>query len=175
MMRGDRISVRAIATRWRMPPDSSLRILARVALDVEPDLGDPFARALAPLARRHAAALEAERDVVFDGPVVERRVVLKHHAAIGAGSFDRLLRRPAHVPFARRMVRPQARDQPQHRRLAAAGRPENGDELAFARPVLDRERHVADDREVSEPLGHAAELDDAWTFGRHAGHSSTAR
>ena len=49
MIRGRRISVRAIATRWRMPPDSWLRILVRVALDVEPDLLDPrpglFARA----------------------------------------------------------------------------------------------------------------------------------
>ena len=31
MIRGDRISVRAIATRWRMPPDSWMRILRRVA------------------------------------------------------------------------------------------------------------------------------------------------
>ena len=50
MMRGDRISVRAIATRCRMPPDSSLGILAGVALHVEADLGDPLARQLTPLA-----------------------------------------------------------------------------------------------------------------------------
>ena len=76
--------MRAIATRWRMPPDSSLGILARVALDDEPDLGDPLARPLAPLRGRHAAALEPERDVVEHGAVVERGVVLEHHAAVGA-------------------------------------------------------------------------------------------
>jgi hypothetical protein len=41
--------VRAIATRWRMPPDKLVRILARVAGDVKADLRDPLARLLAAL------------------------------------------------------------------------------------------------------------------------------
>ena len=36
MMRGERISVRAIATRWRMPPDSSLGNLPASRLTSRP-------------------------------------------------------------------------------------------------------------------------------------------
>ena len=95
MIRGDRISVRAIATRCRMPPDSSLGYFVRVALDVEADLADPLARPLAPLAGGHAAAFEAERDVVFDRPVVERRVVLEDHAAVASPADRPACRQPA--------------------------------------------------------------------------------
>ena len=77
MMRGHRISVRAMATRCRIPPDSWLRILERIAFDVETDFADPLARTLPPLGGGHAPTLEAERHVVFDGSIVERRVILK--------------------------------------------------------------------------------------------------
>jgi len=73
-----------------MPPESSLGNLVGVALHVEADLGDPLAGLLAPLGRRHAATLEAEGDVVLDAAVVERGVVLKHHAPVRAGALDRL-------------------------------------------------------------------------------------
>ncbi len=99
MMRGDRISVRAIATRWRMPPDSSLGYLRASRFTSSPTLAI-HSRACSRRSRaRHAAALEAERDVVLDRAIVERRVVLEHHAAIGAGPGDRRVRH-VHGPFA---------------------------------------------------------------------------
>ena len=161
MIRGDRMSVRAIATRCRMPPESSLGYFRASRLTSSPTLAIHSRARSRRSARRNTATFETERDVVFDGPVVERRVVLKHHPAIGARPFDRLLR-DQHLPSLAGWCGAQSRDQPQHRRLAAAGGPENGDELAFARPVFDLERDVADDREISKPLGHATELDDAW-------------
>ena len=67
------------------------------------------------------------------------------------GALDRLAA-DEHRAFGRRMMRPQAGNQPQHGRLAAARRPEDRDELALVRQVLHRERDVADDGEVAEPL-----------------------
>ena len=88
MIRGERISVRAIATRCRMPPDSSLGYFMASRLTSRPT----FAIHSRACSRRsfagNAPALEAERHVVFDGAVVERGVVLKHHAAIGTGLLD---------------------------------------------------------------------------------------
>jgi len=68
------------------------RILVRVPLDVQPDFLDPRAGLVAALFRAGAAALEAEGDVVFNRAIVERRVVLKHHAAICARPGDGRLR-----------------------------------------------------------------------------------
>ena len=65
------------------------RILVRVALHVEADLLDPRPGLFAPLLRSDATALEAERHVVLNRAVVERRVVLEHHAAIRAGPGHR--------------------------------------------------------------------------------------
>ena len=49
MMRGWRISVRAIATRWRMPPESSCGYLWASRVTSRPDLVDPLSGLLAPL------------------------------------------------------------------------------------------------------------------------------
>ena len=82
----------------------------------------------------------------------------------GPGSVDRLAE-DQHLAAGRRMLRPQAGDQPQDRALAAAAGPEHADELALVDQVLDHERHVADRRELVGlagvvGLGDAAELDD---------------
>src|SRR3954451_10617587 len=94
------------------PAGQFARVLQRIALHVEADFPDPLAGPLTPLARSDAPALQAERDVVFDRPVVERRVVLEHHAAIGAWPLDAA---PANQDdaFARRMVRAQSANQSQ--------------------------------------------------------------
>ena len=74
--------------------------------------------------------LQPEADVVGDGHVREQRVRLEHHADVA------LVRRPVgDVRRRRSMIVPggrllEARDHPQGRRLAAARRPEERDELA---------------------------------------------
>ena len=136
-----------------------VRELLRVARHVEADLGNPLPRALAPLGRLHAAALEPERHVVLDRAVVERRVVLEDHAAVRARLLDRFVG-DEHGAFGRRMVRPQAGDQPQDGRLAATRRPQDRDEFPLSRQVGNRKGHVANDRDVPELLGDAAKLDD---------------
>ena len=155
------------------PARELARVLRTVALDVEADLRDPRARLFIPLARRHTSALEPERDVVLDRPVVERRVVLEDHAAVGARATD-CGAAHEHAAFRARMLRRQPRNQPQHGGLTAAGRPENRDELAFVRPVLNRERHVVDGGEAAIPLRDAAELDDVRDGRGGLGHHSSA-
>ena len=134
-------------------------VLRGIALHIEADSGDPRARQLAPFGHRHPAALEAERDVVLDRPVVERGVVLKHHASVRPGRHDR----PAadqDRAFGGRVVRAQPRNESQHRRFPAAGRPQNGDELTLVRRVLHGERDVANDGQRAEPFRHLVEIDD---------------
>src|SRR6185369_15298179 len=120
-----------------------MRILVLVAARREPDLLDRLTRAIVSLGRRHAVALEAEGDVVEDGAVIERGVVLEDHAAI--------LARAKHVPsehehFTRRrwMLRCQACDESQHRRLPAARWAKDGDEFSLAGKIVDAERNVLD-------------------------------
>ena len=67
-----------------------VRILVRVIRDIEPDPGDPAAGMLVSLSARHALAFQAERDVVEHRAVVEAGVVLKNHAAVGAGPGRRV-------------------------------------------------------------------------------------
>ncbi len=168
-MRGDRISVRAIATRWRMPPESWLRILVRVALHVEADLGDPLARPLAPLAPRPRRGTRGRR------PRCPRRCGCRTTCSPETPCCDR---RPGRatglpptstVPVGGRMVRPQPGDEPQHGGLAAARRPENRDELALVR-AGPAPRSVTSRMTVSvaEPLRDVPELDDV-------GAAATAR
>src|SRR5262245_66551471 len=98
-----------------------MRVLERIALDVETDFADPLARTLPPLGSRHAPTLEAERHVVFDSSIVERRVVLKHHPTIRARATDRLFH-DQHIAIARRMMWRQSGNQSQHGRLPATRR-----------------------------------------------------
>ena len=84
------MSVRAMATRWFMPPLSWCGYLLRVLFRIEADLGDPLAGALAAFLFRHLLAFETEGDVVEHGAVREIRVILEHEAAVRAGFRDRL-------------------------------------------------------------------------------------
>ena len=99
-------------------------------------LGDARGRSAA---RRAPAALEPEGDVLADGHVREERVVLEDHAeaaALGRGGRDVL----AVDEDAPRVGRLEAGDQPQHRRLAAAGGTEERDDLALRRPTSETPR-----------------------------------
>ena len=69
-----------------------VRILVLIRVDPQADALDPVAAQLVALAARHSLALEAEGDVVEHRAVVEARVVLKDHAAIGTRAGDRLPR-----------------------------------------------------------------------------------
>jgi hypothetical protein len=128
-MRGRRISVRAMREHaGACRPDKLARILVRVALHVEADLFDPRPRLFAALFRADATAFETKRDVVLDGAIVERRVVLEHHPAIGAGPGDGRIG-DVHDAFRRRMMRPQTSDEAKHRGLPASRRSQDRDEL----------------------------------------------
>jgi hypothetical protein len=146
-------------------------IFVRVAFDVEPDFLDPRLGLFAALLRADATALEAKRDVVLNRAIVEGRVVLEHHAAIGAGPGDRCIRH-VHDPFRRRMVRWQTGNEPEHRGLATARRSEDRDELSSARQVGHGKRHVSDHGEIAEPLRDLAEFDDVR---QRVCHSSAGR
>ena len=73
-------SARASAMRWRCPPEScaGIPMAERLELDELQQLVD----AVADLRLRPLAHLEPERDVVADGHVLERGVVLEHEADV---------------------------------------------------------------------------------------------
>ena len=98
--------------------------------------------------------LQREGHVVGDGHVRVERVVLEHHGDVA------LLRRQvvdhplADADLARGDVL-EPGDHAQQRRLAAAGRADEDDELA----VLDVDRDAVQDRRRAEGLAHVADLD----------------
>ena len=103
--------MRAMATRWRMPPDNWCGYLSASRDHVQPDLRDPFLGLLAARLPRHALAFQAEGDIVRDRPVVERGVILKDHTAVGARAFDGLTE-DQHSARGRGKVRTQSGDKP---------------------------------------------------------------
>jgi len=101
------------------------------------------------LGLRQPFHLERPRDVLDGGEPGKQRELLEHHAAIGAGRPDRGAVE-AQLAAARGL---EAADDVQERALAAARRPDDGDELVLVNgqrqaidggdaPVLDRERLV---------------------------------
>ena len=105
---------------------------------------------LVAIAAGHALAFEPEGDVIEHRAVVERRVILKHHAAVGTGASDRLAEHE-HFAGRGRMLRLQPGDQPQDRALAAAAGTEDAHELALVRQVGHDEVDVANRRELHSP------------------------
>src|SRR4051794_17732596 len=99
-------------------------------------------------------ALEAEGDVLLDVEVREERVGLEDRVDVSLVG-----RRVRDVPAAEadgaggRLL--EAADHPERRRLAAAGRPEHGEEAA----ALDREREVVDGGRLAEVLRDPFEVD----------------
>src|SRR5215211_6031289 len=94
----------------------------------------PLAHDATARGRRNALLAQPERNVVGDGEPGEQSVGLKHHAAIGPRPGDR----PPieHDPPGGRAVEPG--HQPQQRRLSAARRPKNGDEIVVADVEVNR-------------------------------------
>ena len=72
-----------------------VRILVGVGRHVQPDVLDPLAAELLALAAADALALQAEGDVLQHRAVIEAGVILEDHAAVGAGSGNRLSLAPA--------------------------------------------------------------------------------
>ena len=103
------------------------------------------------------AQLESIGDVFGNRHVRPQRIALKNHRHVAPLRRQRPRRRRyqlvADPNFAGRRL-DEARDQPQRRRLAATGRPEQADQPA----VLDGERHVVDDRNLSITLGQAPQF-----------------
>ena len=137
-------------------------------LDELQHLGD----ALVGLRLWHAGDLEAEGDVLRDRQVGEQRIGLEHHADIALVGLQ-----PGDVLAADddraggRLL--EAGDHAQHRRLAAARRSEEGDELAGAdievEILHDRgrcRRTFADVLDAEEGVGHGVRL--SGQFGRFA-------
>ncbi len=141
---------RARATRCCWPPDISdgkppveagqtdeLEVLTRPAGD---------------LGRRQLLHPQAERDVLGDGHVREQGVVLEDGvdvALVGRQVVDR----PALDAQLARGHRDEPADEVEGRRLAAAGRSEQAEELAR----LDDHRHVVEGDRVTVAFGHVAQ------------------
>src|SRR5204862_7314352 len=103
---------------------------------------------------RSLADLQAERDVLLDGHVLERRVLLEDEADVALLGGQRGRIRPLDADRPRVRVL-QARDHPQERRLAASARPEQGGE----RPVRHLDRDVFEGDEVTEALADVLDGD----------------
>ena len=116
------------------------------------------------LRARDAAQLERVVDVLPDGHVRVERVALEDHRDVAVARLQ-----PRHVAVAEedlaRVRQLQAGEDPQRRRLAAAGRPEHHQEHS----VGDEQVEVVQRGDVAEALRHSAPLDRA-----HAATSTAA-
>ena len=164
---GFEASVRAIATRWRMPPESCDGMMALEA--GETDERHVLARAPHALLARHTRDLERKGDVLLDRAPGKGRLLLEHHADRGVRTGDRL----AFDDDAAFVLIDQSADDVEQRRLAAARR--SDDRQHFAR--RDVERHAIDRgdrlRAVAEALDEVVHFEDGAHFAaRFAGDAS---
>src|SRR5262249_11043088 len=100
----------------------------------EPDLTDQIERAAAPLAFVRAANLERDLDVLHERAPGKQVVFLRDVTDVGV---DALYRAPA-VDDLAAARRQKTDDEIQKRRLAAAGRPDNGNELTLLDGEIER-------------------------------------
>ncbi len=135
---GSLTSARAIATRCCSPPESSSgKILgARFETDELEHLAHPHA----PLRSRNALVMQRQLDVLVHVEIRDQMEALKDEADVTPAQVCELIDRAIgdvlaaeHVTTARRRI--DEADDVEHRRLAAARRPHDCDELA----ALDRE------------------------------------
>ena len=149
--RGLLISPRASATRWRWPPESSCGKCRAFSVRLH-----EFERFLEPAANLVfvlASHAQREGDVLRDAHVREQRIALEngmHGPFLGRNSGQRFAveEQGARVGFV------ETGDHAQQRRLAAARRAEQGEELAG----FDRQRDVIDCLEVAEAAGNVADF-----------------
>src|SRR5712691_7852917 len=130
--------------------------LARIARAIgrEPDQRERLADAALELPALHPRHAEPEGDVLIDGAMGEERVVLEDHAHAPAMGGDVVDPAPLDEDIARGRI-----DEPRHRaegrRLAAARRAQEGEELAG----VDGERHAVEGQRLPVALDESAELD----------------
>ena len=128
-------SVRASATRCDSPPEHWLGILSsRCAMRTISATSRTRCDALR---RRHVLHAQPELDVLRDRLVRKQRVALEHHAEPAVARLEIVDHAPVDADFARGRIL-EAGDHAQRRGLAAAGRPDEHDELA----VLDGEAQI---------------------------------
>jgi hypothetical protein len=141
---GFRASARAIATRWRWPPDS-----CETGRSMTPDQLEQLLGPLAAGALVDAPDLEAVGDVLADRKVREQGERLKHHAevALVRGRTGEVLAVEPDATGGRRL---QARNAAQQGGLAAARWPEQADQLAVRELEIDIDQR----RELAERLAH---------------------
>jgi hypothetical protein len=149
-----------MATRWRgVAPLEA----------VEADHRDEPARARVPLAPSDAGELERECDVVDHRAPGKRRLFLEHHAEcrVRAGNG---FATDANAPLE---LGRQAADDVEERRLSAARRPDDRDELA----LLDGERHAVDSEQgvvtATETLDDVGDREERHRHGERAPISAT--
>ena len=127
---------------------------APVALGGEPDALELGLDPLLDLGLVHLLALQPEGDVVPDAEVGEERVALED--GVGRPFVRRQLRNVLVLDPDFAAGRPlEAGDHPQRRRLAAAARTQQGEELPLRQLQVD----VVDRGKLVEALGHASQLD----------------
>ena len=156
---GSSASADARQTRCSSPPESStVRRAERCAAPTAPSARcDPRPDQL----RSDAEVLEAERDLVLDPRHHDLVLGILEDRGDGAGELGRAVRArvaPAHLDPAGEAaaveVRHEPRERPQERRLAAAGRPEQRDDLSG----VELERDVAH-RRCTAGVGERQALD----------------
>ena len=143
-------SARASATRCCWPPESwfGLRLISAASRT----RSSSAATRSVDLVLGDLLAAKAEGDVVTDAQVGEQRIALKHRVrrALVGREADHVLAVDQNPPRGRLL---EAGDHPQGRRLAAAARAEQGEEL----PLADVQVEIAHRDQVAEVLAHAVE------------------
>ena len=139
---GWRTIARPSATRWRCPPESWLGRRLQQMRDFE--LGGGVAHPAVDLGAGDFAHAQAEGDVLVDRFVRIERVALEHHRDVALVRRQRVDDLVVEPQFALGdLLEP--RDHVQRRRLAAAGRAEQDDELL----VADLEVEIVDGNDVA--------------------------
>ncbi len=150
---GCRTIARPMATRWRCPPESCAGLRSSRSDEVEQrrDLLDPPSD----LGLRHSPDLQAVAEVLANAHVRIQRVALEDHRDVSMARREIGHVAPADRDLARRHLL-EPGDRAKERRLAAARRPDERDELA----VADLERDVVDGDDVpGEHLADVSKLD----------------
>src|SRR5690606_13811815 len=107
---------------------------------IEPDEGERIDRALVRFSPAHSASTQTERRVLDDAEVREQRVRLEHHPDIALVRGD-ARDIPATEHHGAAVIRLEAREHAQRRRLAAARRAEEREELAGRDVEVDTVEH----------------------------------
>ena len=165
--RGAYTRARASAARCCMPPESWRG--PPLPLPLQPDEGQRLAHAAPDLRLGHAALAQAEGHVLEHRHVGEERIGLKHHAEppLVGRARRHVLAVDDHAAGARRH---EARDQVERRRLPAARRAEEREQLA----LVHREVEGIHRPHRAEVAGAAMELDDRARHQRSRSSRNTA-